>query len=131
MYHRHGVDVQFLVTLTDSITAALETLDPSKPSRFVFVSGDELSVPPEAVKKDKKKGNGNSSSKTASPLANPVAGTFVLSGPSDKVNNVKESVCGILSGRGGGKPGRLQGQAQSISLDSLENVKKLLQESII
>jgi hypothetical protein len=128
MYHRHGVDVQFLLTLADSVTAALDTLDPSKPARFVFLSGDELSVPSEAAKKDKKKGS--SSAKVASPIANPVPGPFVLCGPSDRVNIVKDEVCTALTGRGGGKPGRMQGQAQNISLESLELVRKLLQDKL-
>jgi hypothetical protein len=128
MFHRHGVDVQFLLTLADSVGAALDVLDPAKAPRFVFLSGDELSVTPEAAKKDKKKGN--STTKVVSPIANPVPGPFVLLGPADRVNAVKDAVCTTLGGRGGGKPGRLQGQATPICVDNLETVKQLLQANM-
>ncbi|RYG96902.1 hypothetical protein EON65_53700 [archaeon] len=55
-------------------------------------------------------------------------GPFVLFGDVSVVNKCKGGVFEVLSARGGGKPGKVQGYAQSLKKD-LEGVRKVLEES--
>ncbi len=53
-------------------------------------------------------------------------GSFLLTGPEEKLDNVKCKVSTIFEGRGGGKNGKFQGKGMKINNSTLEEVKRLL-----
>jgi hypothetical protein len=58
-------------------------------------------------------------------------GPFLLIGNSDKVNLLKNDIIQTIKGKAGGKPGKLQGVAQQLSIANLELIKILLKKSFI
>lgn len=58
-------------------------------------------------------------------------GPFLLIGNIDKVNLLKNDIIQIINGKAGGKPGKLQGVAQQLSVDNLELIKILLMKSFL
>lgn len=55
-------------------------------------------------------------------------GPFILFGSPTMVNTAKSSLLKIVDGRGGGRPGRLQGQATKIGDKKLSEIQTLLTE---
>jgi Ser-tRNA(Ala) deacylase AlaX len=119
--HRYGADLKFL------LRAANTFFDEKKDADLkiiLFISGDENAPVPfvspaaSAGKPSKKEGKGKENSKESS-IANqgkPITdGPFVLFGEPEDINKVKDKALSLLVARGGGKPGRLQGFAQSLS----------------
>lgn len=98
--HRVGADLKFLVKAAESVIAA-------NPTAFVFLSGDEQIPSGAAQQQGGKK-------------VEPLSGPYVVFGDKDAVNKVKAELQTLINGRGGGKPGRMQGVAQN-----LENIEKL------
>lgn len=124
--HRAGADLKFLIKLAT-------TMIEKQPNAILLVSGDEglpISVSASSkateVNKKKEKKNPSSSNNTASAVASVNEGPFVLFGEPKVIDQVKEIVLSTLGGRGGGRPGRLQGQATQ--LQSLETLIPILQE---
>ena len=129
MLHRPGADLSFLQLLLESILTALSTsvTCTGKPVPLIFLSGDEV----QSVVDSKPEGKKKSSKPTVIPLSIPVSGAFVMAGPNEIVSALKDEISTILDGRSGGRPGRLQGQARNISIESLRAVKHLCQHSNI
>ncbi len=105
--HRTGADLKFLMKAADSVLAA-------HPSAVVYLSGDELLPSTAQGKKGK---------------TEPIAGPYVLFGSPEAVGKVKDAVHAAVAGRGGGRPGRLQGQGAS--LENLSEVARLLETSLL
>ncbi len=80
--HRDGADLKFLLR---AAAKAQET----HPDVLILLSSDD----------------GNAPAKAGSSLSGP----FVVFGPSEVVNKVKEPLLALLGARGGGKPGKMQG----------------------
>lgn len=99
--HRVGADLKFLVKAGESVLAV-------NPGAFVFLSGDEQM--PSATSQAQNNGK----------KMEALSGPYVVFGDKDVVNKVKAELQTIINGRGGGKPGRMQGVAQN-----LENFEKL------
>ncbi len=109
--HRTGADLKFLIKAAESVLAA-------RPSALVFLSGDDL-LPLSSGAAAAKKGG----------KTEPVSGPYVLFGGAEATGRTKEGVQAIVAGRGGGRPGRLQGQAAG--LEKLEQVREYLTAEIV
>jgi hypothetical protein len=123
VYHRQGSDINFLLSLADLITTA-------NPELIVYLSSDDISKDTDVLTATKSKA-GPSISIGAVPFVPetytfkcPLSGVFVLAGSKDRVEEIKVDVLATISGRGGGKPGRLQGVATA--LDNIESVRTIL-----
>lgn len=119
--HRPGGDLNFLILLA---TAIIE----QRPDALILLSGDDgmPKVPDALSKKSDKKGK---NAPPPPPVEKRIAdGPFVLFGDPVLIDRVKETVLSTLGGRGGGRPGRLQGQATQ--LQALESLTTLLQDAV-
>jgi alanyl-tRNA synthetase len=63
---------------------------------------------------------------TAAATTSTINGPFVLFGKKELVDSLKSQILTIVSGRGGGRPGRLQGQATDLSSKNIDNIRTLL-----
>jgi misacylated tRNA(Ala) deacylase len=105
--HYPGADLPFLQCAAEAIAAGM-------PQSAIFLSGDNSSTvpsvsqaklpPPPNKKRDKQSGGA-----AAEPVSTAVDGIFVMFGDPKTVSALKDSVLSAISGRGGGRPGRLQG----------------------
>ena len=143
--HRYGADLKFLLRAGTTIFD-----QPEIPSNLlVILSGDEnlpVSINSNAAsgtgnsgggkggKKDKKapveSSHTKDSTKEKSTIIVPgktlTEGPFIIYGKVELVNLVKDKVLEVLQGRGGGRPGRLQGFATNLS--QLPTLELVLQE---
>eukprot|EP01032_Pedospumella_encystans_P011564 gene11564-13437_t len=137
-YHRPGADLTFLVKAATTVLALHQKAHPDSPSvPLVYLSGDSnMPVfvssldPPKAAKPVKKNAKAIASDATPSAAAveTGLSGAFVLFGSDALVQTLKEPLVQVVNGKGGGRPGRLQGTA--VSLENLEEVRKLLLASV-
>jgi misacylated tRNA(Ala) deacylase len=105
--HRAGADLKFLIK-------AATTAHELNPNSIILLSGDEgMPIAPNAKLTNKSIAN------------KALAGPFVLFGDPVKINKVKDKILELLGGRGGGRPGKLQGQAVSLErlADALAFIK--------
>lgn len=137
-YHRPGADLKFLVKAASTVLTLHQKRNPSSTKvPLVYLSGDSnMPVftsaldPPKAIKPVKKgaKKEGSAEDSTsnnrASTTGEGLNGAFVLFGAENTVQALKESLMAVIGGKGGGRPGRLQGTA--VNLEALEDVRKLL-----
>ena len=106
-YHRQKADVSFLLSIADAIFAQV-------PQALVFLASIDESCAVQSAapgKASKKKPAAVASEPTYRPNS---SGVFVLAGAPQHVNEVKASVFESIGGRGGGRPGKLQGQAEKL-----------------
>jgi len=140
-YHRPGADLKFLVKAATTVLALHQKAHPDSTSMpLVYLSGDSnmpvfVSAldPPKAAKPVKKnpKAPAGLSDTTATATAaaeTGLSGAFVLFGSDALVQTLKEPLLQVVNGKGGGRPGRLQGTA--VGLEHLEDVRKLLLASV-
>jgi hypothetical protein len=137
-----------LGAIADSIIAS--TTDPTLLSKsFIFLSGDNEQKP-DSVNKNKGSGGGkgkekekekekdkegvsSSSSSLCSvtlPMLPNVSGPFLLLGAKEELEKVGKAVCAHVDGKGGGRPGRTQGVASKLSVESLTMVLETLNAAL-
>lgn len=132
-FHRPGADLKFLVKAATTILTLYQKAHPTATtSPLVYLSGDSnmpvfvSSLEPPKAAKPVKKGakKADSAESSASVVAEAgLSGAFVLFGAEALVQTLKEPLLGIVGGKGGGRPGRLQGTA--VNLENIEEVRKL------
>jgi alanyl-tRNA synthetase len=118
--HRFGADLKFLLKAGNTLFAEKF---PNDMKVLFFLSGDDnmplplASANEKGDKKGKKDGKGPSEDKGLSlaPGRTLKEGPFILFGEVETLNLVKDEVLKVLAGKGGGRPGRLQGYANSLS----------------
>jgi alanyl-tRNA synthetase len=118
--HRSGSDLKFLIK-------AASTVLELNAAALVFISGDDGTSGFEFnkiaaltdVKVDAK-------GKSKAVVPHDISGPFVLFGSKVEVDSLKSSVLSLISGKGGGKPGLLQGQATHLERSS--EVVRLMEE---
>jgi len=133
-FHRPGADLKFLVKAATTILTLYQKANPTvTTSPLVFLSGDSnmpvfvsALEPPKAAKPVKKGAKKTDATEGSAPVAveDGLCGAFVLFGAEALVQSLKEPLLGVVGGKGGGRPGRLQGTAAN--LENIEEVRKLL-----
>lgn len=137
-YHRAGADLKFLVkAATTVLTLHQKRFPGSTKCPLIYLSGDSnmpvfVSAldPPKAkpakksAKKDASVANDDNMDNKVCALGEGLGGAFVLFGAESTVAALKEPLMGVIGGKGGGRPGRLQGTA--VQLEALDEVRKLL-----
>lgn len=122
VYHRNVGDLNFILNLADMVSSA-------SPQTILYFSVSESNV---TVASEKKKGKGLSIPVVAydAPYSLPksTSGSFILFGPNNFIEILKPEVLGLLNGRGGGRPGRVQGTANN--LENIEIIRELIQRQL-
>lgn len=133
VYHRVGSDINFLLQIADNVNALC-------PNIVLYLSSSvdnpslDSNTPSDS---SKKKGNKSSKYLTLEDMkhnferpysftSKDVSGCFVLVGNKELVDNLKQSVISSINGRGGGRPGRLQGTG--LNLENIEAVRDVLMQ---
>lgn len=128
VYHRTiEADVNFLFNIADIVSSI-------HPNVMIFLSAvTDSSSNAQALMGDKKKTKGKDSKTIQQidfskqyvfPKSVTMDGVFVLFGPKDTIDNVKVEILDVIKGKGGGRPGKLQGTA--LGLENIELVRDIL-----
>jgi len=133
-YHRPGADLKFVVRVATTILAAYQKQQNAATVPLVFISGDDgmpvfTSVldPPKAAKPSKaSKGKPVSATSGGGKIESGISGPFVLFGDEGVVQKLREPLLGLIHGKGGGRPGKLQGTAACLDPATLAGVRALL-----
>jgi alanyl-tRNA synthetase len=113
--NRPNASLAFLQETADSIMTHSESQGLGL--RAIYLSGAVMEATGKVSKKGGKgkKGSSTVPSNELDPAGAPLSGPFILYGsrPSD-VESMKEAVYAAVQGKGGGRPGKLQGQATAL-----------------
>lgn len=114
-YHRPKADVSFLLSVADAVLNQV-------PTALVFLASIDDNCITQPVSKVSKK---KPSAVTPEPSYRMNStGVFVFAGTAPDVNAMKTIVMEAVGGRGGGRPGRIQGQAER--LEKYKDVEHIL-----
>lgn len=135
--HRPGASLGFLQSCADCLLHLSESNNAGL--QIVYISSAEVDSSASTAGKSSKKKKKNavkslkdyyfcSLENNANMLnkSSDLAGIFVLYGESTMVTAMKEGLCAIIKGKGGGRPGKLQGTASKLQM--LEEVESFIKQ---
>lgn len=116
---RINTNLQFIINSGNHILKQLETKQNELVANgitntilILFATNDDIVI--NANSKKGKKGTEQENQDEPIKLPIHTSGPFILFGENDIVNIVRDDILNTITGKGGGRPGRLQGQAKNI-----------------